>query len=213
MGCFSSVNLLVVEDKKKSNIKPLNKTEIENESFEEHSCNLNHDNNKKDNFNINNIPFDVLKSYKYYFANKNYKSCEVGEEQKENKKKIEITKINKKNDKKEIKEINNEIKNIKIIEDMDVDIKEYKKYIIKNDKQDDNNGQNGDSHLPDDNNAVINTNNSNKINNDKKNESKILRKSIEERITKYNIKNENEKNKDYEDSICNLGQSYIKDKK
>ncbi len=210
MGCFSSVNLLVVENKKQSNIKPLNKTEIENESFEEHSCNLNHDNNKKDNLNINNIPFDVLKSYKYYFANKNYKSCEVGEEQKKNKKKIEITKINIKNDK---KEINNEIKNIKIIEDMDVDIKEYKKYITKNDKHDDKDGQNDDSHLLNDNNGVANTNNSNKINNDKKNGSKILRKSIEERITKYNIKNENEKNKDYEDSICNLGQSYIKDTK
>ena len=84
MGCFSSVNINVVEDKKESNIKPLNKIEIENYSFEGHSCKNNDDDNtQKDNLNINNVPFDVLKSYKYYFTTKNYKSCELKEEEKQ----------------------------------------------------------------------------------------------------------------------------------
>ena len=129
MGCFSSVNLSIAPEKKDNNInKPLNKTEIQNETYEEHSFKIiNNDNN---NLNINNIPYEALKSYQYYLKTKNYKSCEVGKEEEKNNKKIKIIKLNQK----ENKEIINDIKNINAIEDMDVDINIYKKYIINKDE-------------------------------------------------------------------------------
>ena len=209
MGCFSSVNLSAALEKKDSNIKPLNKTELPNDSFEEHSCKIdgeNNNNNKNNNnLNINNIPLDVLKSYQYYLTNKNYKSCEVGKED-ENKKDKKLKSLKMNIDKKETKD---EEKNINIIEDMDVDINIYKKYVIKDDnKKKENNinetklDNNGDS-------KEIEEENNNINNSDKK---KVLRKSIEDRITRYNIKKNEEKNKELEDSICNLGVSYVKNK-
>ena len=218
MGCFSSVNLSVALEKKDTNIKPLNKTELQNESFKEHSCKIEGENNNKNNnnnLNINNIPLDVLKSYQYYLTNKNYKSCEVGKEDENKKdKKIKMLKINVKNnnlDKKETKEEENN-KNINIIEDMDVDINIYKKYIIKDDNKKKQNKENNINETKLDNNGDSKEieDESNYINNsDKK---KVLRKSIEDRITKYNIKKDEEKNKELEDSICNLGVSYVKNK-
>ena len=206
MGCFSSVNLKVDSDKKEpepDNNKPLtlNKTEIQNITSEEHSYNLSNDGNKKENYNINNIPFDALKSFKYYYINKNYKSYDIKNEENKKKKnnKINLIKANKKNE--------NILENKKencynYIEDMDIDINLYKQYITKEDniKKEENiikevNEEN--------NNDIKNENN----NNDIKIENKVLRKSIEERITKYKIKKEDE-NKEVEDSICNLGQSY-----
>jgi hypothetical protein len=204
MGCFSSVNLKVDLDKKEpDNNKPLtlNRTEIQNITSEEHSYNLSNDGNKKENYNINNIPFDALKSFKYYYINKNYKSYDIKNEENKKKKnnKINLIKANKKNE--------NIIENKKencynYIEDMDIDINLYKQYITKEDniKKEENiikevNEEN--------NNDIKNENN----NNDIKIENKVLRKSIEERITKYKIKKEDE-NKEVEDSICNLGQSY-----
>ena len=204
MGCFSSVNLKVDLDKKEpENNKPitLNRTEIQNITSEEHSYNLSNDGNKKENYNINNIPFDALKSFKYYYINKNYKSYDIKNEENKKKKnnKINLIKANKKNE--------NIIENKKencynYIEDMDIDINLYKQYITKEDniKKEENiikevNEEN--------NNDIKNENN----NNDIKIENKVLRKSIEERITKYKIKKEDE-NKEVEDSICNLGQSY-----
>ena len=217
MGCFSSVNINVVGDKKESNIKPLNKTEIENFSYEARSCgNDGDDTLKKDNFNlnINNVPFDAIKSYKYYFTNKNYKSLDLGEEEKQNKRKLQIIKINKKKDK---KEINDNINKYKIIEDMDVNIKEYQKYIKKNNKEDipkESSRENKETFENTINTKINNNNNNrNRKNNDVKLECKALRKSIEERITKFSIKNENDKNMEYNESLCNLGQSYIKEKK
>ena len=207
MGCFSSVNLKVDLDKKEPENKPLtlNRTEIQNITSEEHSYNLSNDDNKKENYNINNIPFDALKSFKYYYTNKNYKSYEIKNEENKKKKinKISIIKPNKKKGNK----IENKKENCyNYIEDMDIDINLYKEYITKeNDKKNEENiikevneENNNDSKIKNENN-----------NSDIKVESKVLRKSIEERIIKYKIKKE-EGNKEVEDSICNLGQSYIK---
>ena len=203
MGCFSSVNLKVDSDKKEpDNNKPLtlNRTEIQNITSEEHSYNLSNDDNKKEN--INNIPFDALKSFKYYYINKNYKSYEIKNEENKKKKmnKISIVKGNKK------KDIENKKENCyNYIEDMDIDINLYKEYITKEDnrkkeeniiKEVNNENNNNDSQTKNENN-----------NSDNKIENKVLRKSIEERKTKYKIKKE-EDNKEVEDSICNLGQSY-----
>ena len=207
MGCFSSVNLKVDLDKKEPEInkKPLtlNRTEIQNITSEEHSYNLSNDNNKKENYNINNIPFDVLKSFKYYYINKNYKSYEVKNEGNKKKKnnKISIIKANKK---KENNIVNKKENCYNYIEDMDIDINVYKQYITKEDNRkkeeniikEVNEENNKDSQIKNDN-----------FNYDNKIENKILRKSIEERITKYKIKKE-EESKEVEDSICNLGQSY-----
>ena len=215
MGCFSSVNLSTTLEKKNTNIKPLNKTELPNDTFGEHSCKIEGENNNKNNnnnLNINNIPLDVLKSYQYYLTNKNYKSCEVGKEDENKKdKKIKMIKNNIKNniEKKETKDLD---KNINIIEDMDVDINIYKKYITKdenkkininniNETKLDNNENSESKEIEDENNYINNS--------DKK---KILRKSIEDRITRYNIKKNEDKNKELEDSICNLGVSYVKNK-
>ncbi len=207
MGCFSSVNLKVDSDKKESdNNKPLtlNRTEIQNITSEEHSYNLSNDNNKKENYNINNIPFDALKSFKYYYINKNYKSYDIKNEENKKKKnnKINVTKVKKKKE--------NIIENKKencynYIEDMDVDINLYKQYITKvvdNRKIEENIIKEANEEINNDS-QIKNENN----NYDKKMENKVLRKSIEERITKYRIKKE-EENKEVEDSICNLGQSY-----
>ena len=215
MGCLSSVNLSVSKDKKDFNNNPLNKTELESESYEEHSCKINEDKNKVDNYNINNIPFDILKSYQFYYKNNNYKSFEIGKEEDKKNKKITLLKLyNKKSND------NNEIKNNNknLIEDMDIDINKYKNYIIKdgNKKKDEQlnkikeNNKNDIFEGIDDNLNNIIINNSLQKSDIKKNESKVLRKSIEERITKYNIKkNQNqENNKDIENSICNLGKSY-----
>ena len=87
---------------------------------------------------------------------------------------------------------------------MDVDINLYKQYITKVDNRkieeniikEANEEINNDSQIKNENNNF-----------DKKMENKVLRKSIEERIAKYRIKKE-EENKEVEDSICNLGQSY-----
>ena len=206
MGCFSSVNLSISPDKKENDIKPLNKTELPNDTYEDHSYKINEDNNNNNNkLNINNIPFDVLKSYQYYMVNKNYKSCDVGKEVDKDKKdlKVKMVKI-KKNDKKESKE---EVKNINFIEDMDVDINLYKKFIIKkeNKKKDEEIKENKlENHID----IKEKEENNNDINNSDKKKDKILRKSIEERITKFEGKNNQENNKELEDSICNLGQSY-----
>ena len=214
MGCFSSVNLSIAPEKKDSTIKPLNETKIQNETYEEHSLKINNNNDniiKDNNLNINNIPFEALKSYQYYLKNKNYKSCEVGKEEEKQNKKIKIIKINQKDK----NETTNDIKNINAIEDMDVDINIYKKYIIKNE----NNKKELKDPIEEENKSIEKNENNNNINDsgkkeeNKKNESRILRKSIEERITKYNInKKSPEKNKEIDDSICNLGKSYIKEK-
>ena len=217
MGCLSSVNLSISKDKKDFNNKPLNKTELPNDSYEEHSCKINEDNenNKIDNVNINNIPFDILKSYQYYYNNKNYKSCEIGKN-----KKITLIQLNTKNsnNNNEIKdEIKDEIKNINDIEDMDIDINLYKKYIVKDENK---KKEEQIKEIKNNNNTISEEMDeiSNNINNGepkadiKKNESKMLRKSIEERITKFNVNKNQEKNKEFDDSICNLGKSYIKEK-
>ena len=208
MGCLASVNLSISPDKNtlNTNKPPLNKTEIQNETYEDHSCKINNDNNNNNNnnnLNINNVPLDVLKSYQYYITNKNYKSCEIGKEDNKKEKKIKMLKINRKNNK---KETNNEINNINKIEDMDVDINIYKKYVIKdNNKKKENKNEEKEMEI-----EINNDINNSDINNsDKKKNDKVLRKSIEDRITKYNIE-KNEKNKELEDSICNLGISYIK---
>lgn len=206
MGCFSSVNLKVdLDNKEPDNNKPLtlNKTEIHNLTSEEHSYSLSNDNNKKENYNINNIPFDALKSFKYYYINKNYKSYDIKNKENKEKKinKIGVIKVNKKKENK----IENKKENFyNYIEDMDIDINLYKEFITKenNRKKEENNikevkeENNNDSQIKNLNNNYNN-----------KNENKVLRKSIEERITKYKIKKE-EENKEVEDSICNLGQSY-----
>ena len=206
MGCFSSVNLKVDLDKKEpENNKPItqNRTEIQNITSEEHSYNLSNEINKKENYNINNIPFDVLKSFKYYYIKKNYRSYEVKNEDNKKKKnnKISIIKVNKKKE--------NNIENKKencynYIEDMDIDINVYKQYITKEDnrKKEENIIKEGNEENKKDS-QIKNEN----FNYDNKIENKVLRKSIEERITKYKIKKE-EESKEVEDSICNLGQSY-----
>ena len=207
MGCFSSVNLSIAPDKKtiSTNKQTINKTELQNQTYEEHSCKIDNDNNnnnnKNNNLNINNIPLDVLKSYQYYITNKNYKSCEVGRDENKKEKKIKMLKINGK------KETNEERKNINIIEDMDVDINIYKKYVIKDENNKKENKHKEKEVEIEINNDINDISNSGK----RKNENKVLRKSIEERITKYNIKKD-EKNKELDDSICNLGISYIKEK-
>ena len=210
MGCFSSVNLKVDLDKKEpDNNKPLtlNRTEIQNITSEEHSYNLSNDNNKKENYNINNIPFDVLKSFKYYYINKNYKSYEIKNEENKKKKNNKISVINA-NKKKENNIENKKENYYNFIEDMDIDINLYKQYITKEDnrKKEENIIKEGNEENKKDS-QIKNEN----FNYDNKIENKVLRKSIEERITKYKIKKE-EENKEVEDSICNLGQSYnIKD--
>ena len=218
MGCFSSQNLSVAIDKKESiNNKPLNKTEIQNETIDEHSCRVIKDINRVDKFNINNIPFDVIKSYKYYFINKNYKSCEVKEEEKQNKKEkkknnFKIININDNNNKRNNtnnKDLKGDKNYINKIEDMDVDINLYKKYIIKDNNKKKEEIKESNEEIKESNIEKKNISQEGN-NNTGNNKSIILRKSVEERIIKYNIIKDQEKNKEFDDSLCNLGQSYIK---
>ena len=131
---------------------------------------------------------------------------------------ILFTKITETKKYNEIKdEIKDEIKNINDIEDMDIDINLYKKYIVKDENK---KKEEQIKEIKNNNNTISEEMDeiSNNINNGepkadiKKNESKMLRKSIEERITKFNVNKNQEKNKEFDDSICNLGKSYIKEK-
>ena len=194
MGCcFINATISNEFNKPKINQIITQKVKIEkeiNEEFDKNSIRTINDNIKENNFDN--------KSFNFYFNYKNYISCEAGKEAKgKNKfKKINIIKLNNtKKKKKTFEEKKNNLDNLNMIEDRDIDIRIYKKYITKTKTNENSNDKNETS------NKYF----------EETNEDQILQKSIQERITLYKTKNE-EKKYNNEDTICNLGQSYDKDK-
>ncbi len=185
MGCSPSIDLSVACDKNK--IKEIKKEIINEEQIINEIYNYNQSSEPENNMNnIDNIIVEDAKN-----KAKNFKSYEKENINNNFKKKVKVIKINKKDN------LDEKYNNIHYIEDKDIDIDTYRKYIIKKEKK-----------ILNQKNIIKSGNNENQKEETKKNESKILKKSVEEKINKYKYI-DNNNTKEIEDSICNLGQSYI----